>query len=230
VLAAASYDRTLSVTDARAPDKNRIARYGLPSDPEALQWAAHNPAAMLVGCEDGSMLSYDVRLPDKPLWHVAAAHAGALTCISQSLLVRGLLATGGLDKTVKLWDTLSAAPAARSAPAGAPVCIASKVMSIGQILSISFFPSVPFLLAAGGSKGMVAVWDIEADGGQPPTGAVVSPPVAVAGSDAGTGEAHLLAADASAPARHFAGRMVTDPASVPGNPLAIRARFDGQPL
>ena len=222
VLAAASYDRTLSVTDARAPDKSRIARYSLPSDPEALAWGAHNPAQLLVGCEDGALLSYDVRSPDTPLWHLPAAHTGALTCIAQSLLARGLIATGGLDKSVKLWDTLAAGAGAPAAPA----CIAGKVMSIGQIFSISFFPTSPFLLAAGGSKGMVAVWDIEADGGQPASGAASAP----APSSSSSSDAHLLGADASETARRFAGRMVTDPASVPGNPLAIRARVDGQAM
>ena len=232
VLATASYDRTISVTDARASDKTRIARYGLPADPEALQWNVHNPAAVLAACEDGSIISYDVRVPDKPLWHVTSAHAGAVTSLAQSALARGLLATGSLDKSVKLWDTLTSSPAAstsggggksKGTSGGAPVCIAGKAMTIGQVFSVSFFPNAPFLLAAGGSKGVLAVWDIETDGGEVPPGAPPMP----AGSANATVEG-LLALDASATAKRFSGRLVTDPAAIPGNPLAIRQRLDGQ--
>lgn len=229
VLASASYDRTIAVTDARSADKTRVARYALPGDPESLQWNVHNPAAILASCEDGSIVSFDVRMPDAPLWSVSRAHAGSVTAMAQSLLARGLLATGSLDKSVKLWDTLTAAPAPGAAPGkggkaasgGAPVCVAGKAMTIGQIFTLSFFPNAPFLLAAGGSKGVVAVWDIEADGGEAPPSA---PPAPVSVAPV----AGLLAADASPTAKRFGARLVTDPGSVPGNPLAVRARHDAQ--
>jgi periodic tryptophan protein 1 len=245
VLAAASYDRTISVTDARAADKSRVARYSLPADPEALQWGVHNPAVLLAACEDGSLLSYDVRMPDAPLWRVAAAHGAAVTCLAQAPLARGLLASGSLDKSVKLWDTLAAAPggggggggkaaggkaAPAPASAAAPVCVAGKSMAaIGQVFSVAFFPNAPFLLAAGGSKGVLAVWDIEADGGEVPPSAPAPPADGDGGAAAAAAaEAGLLAADASPTARRFAGRLVSDPASIPGNPLAVRARRDAQ--
>jgi len=95
------------------------------------------------------------------------------------------------------------------------VCVATKAMSIGQIFSVSFFPSSPFLLAAGGAKGIVAVWDVAADGGDTPTGAPPAPPAARA------------ADETSATARRFATRLV-DAAAVPT--LQMRPRRDGQAL
>ena len=88
-------------------------------------------------------------------------------------------------------------------------------MSIGQLFTVAFYPSAPFLLAAGGSKGMLAIWDIEQDGGEGSSGA--------AGGAAG-----MAAEDeTNEVVAHFAGRM-RDAASVPA--LALRPRADGQPL
>jgi hypothetical protein len=94
--------------------------------------------------------------------------------------------------------------------------LSRKAMSIGQLFTVAFYPNAPFLLAAGGSKGMLAVWDIEQDGGEGRSGA-----------GGGGGAAAMAAADeANEVVAHFAGRM-RDAASVPA--LALRPRADGQP-
>ena len=59
------------------------------------------------------------------------------------------MVTASTDKTVKLWDIGGNAPAAAG----------SKTMAIGDIFAASFYPSSGFLLAAGGSKGALAIWD-----------------------------------------------------------------------
>jgi periodic tryptophan protein 1 len=218
ILATASYDRTLAVLDARQADKARVARYALPADSECMSWDAHNPACLIASCEDGTLLSYDCRRPDKALWSVRA-HASSCTSFSQSLLARGLLATSSLDKTVKVWDTLSGTGAA-----GAPVCIAYKSMNIGQVFGCSFFPHSPFLLGAGGSKGMVALWDITQDAGEVTAAGATAP----AAAESPNSSLYTLPEDASVTARRFAGRIVSDASAVPG--LSVRSRFDGQPV
>ncbi|RID50237.1 hypothetical protein BRARA_H00980 [Brassica rapa] len=60
-----------------------------------------------------------------------------------------LLATGSMDKTVKLWDLSN----------NEPSCIASHKPKAGAVFSISFSVDNPFLLAIGGSKGELHVWD-----------------------------------------------------------------------
>jgi periodic tryptophan protein 1 len=212
VLAAASFDRTISLLDAREGDKARVARYSLPSDSECLTWNIHHPEHLIAACDDGTVLQYDARVPDVPLWSFKA-HAGATTCVSLSALAQGLMATSSLDRCVKLWDwnTLDAG--------GNPCLIASKEMSIGQIFSVNFFPHSAFLLAAAGSKGLVAIWDISMDAGEVPG---FAPAIAE-----GAAESSAVPAAASHTARRFADRIV-DPNTVEA--LSIRPRPDGQPL
>lgn len=220
VLAAASYDRTVSVTDARESSSARIARYALTADPEALLWNHHMPASFLVATEDGLVTCYDVRSPDKPLWALKA-HDQAVTSIALSPTADGLMATSSLDKSVKLWDCskLSSTSAGASASAAsAQALISKKAMSIGQVFTCSFFPNNPFLLACGGSKGMLAIWDASEDAGELNTKSASLSESATAAS---------AAAGVNPIVGHFAGRM-KEPSAVPG--LAIRQRADGQPL
>jgi periodic tryptophan protein 1 len=228
VLASASFDRTAAVTDAREAEKARVARYALPGDPECLLWNHLLPATFIVATDCGRVTSFDCRMPDRALWQLQA-HEQAVTSVALSPTADGLMATASLDKCVKLWDVASlpagasqrggsnaaagGGPGGAAAPAaGAPArALSRKAMSIGQLFTVAFYPSAPFLLAAGGSKGMLAVWDIEQDGGEGSAGG--------AGMAAADDEANEVVA-------HFAGRM-RDAASVPA--LALRPRADGQP-
>jgi hypothetical protein len=135
------------------------------------------------------------------------AHAAAVTCVASSALAAGLFATGSLDKTVRIWDVGSAA-------AAEPVLLSSKALAIGQVFSLSFFPDQPHLLAAGGSGGVLALWDTAEEAGDG------TPELAAGAAAAGAAEPDR------ALAHFFAGRRVA-PASVPGH--GIRARADGQP-
>jgi hypothetical protein len=93
------------------------------------------------------------------------------------------------------------------------------------VFTCSFFPSNPFLLAAGGSKGLVAIWNIAEDAGEvTAAGAGSAAAVAAAGGESAPG-AFALPADASMTSRRFASRLA-DPAAMPS--LAIRPRPDGQ--
>ena len=37
--------------------------------------------------------------------------------------------------------------------------MAYKTMAVGKLFSLDFYPDDPFLLAAGGDKGIVAIWE-----------------------------------------------------------------------
>jgi periodic tryptophan protein 1 len=54
-----------------------------------------------------------------------------------------------MDKSVKLWDLSN----------NEPSCIATHQPNAGAVFSISFAVDNPFLLAIGGSKGELHVWD-----------------------------------------------------------------------
>ena len=51
---------------------------------------------------------------------------------------------------VKLWDVSSQQPS----------LIASQDLEVGAVFGAAFCPEAPWLIAAGGASGTVAVWDI----------------------------------------------------------------------
>lgn len=235
ILASASFDRTVAVVDAREGAGGRVARYALPADSEALAWNPHNPACFTASCEDGTVIAFDARSPDKPLWKFKPhGNSNAVTSFSYSPLARGFLATGSLDKTVRLFDCNSL-----TGPGSSPLCIASKEMGIGQVFSVNFFPQSAFLLGAGGSKGMVAIWDVAADPGEITPAASASNKAAATAAAAAAGAAAAAAAGAEGPvpvpgpnggvlsatAARFSSHMA-DAASVPI--CSVRPRVDGQ--
>lgn len=151
VLATASFDRTSHILDGRSP--NSSCRIALAADAECLAWNPHNPSQLYLSTEDGRLAAYDVRAASSPLFNIKA-HSKALSSFSFSHGAPGLLATCSVDKTVKLWD-------AGSKAAAEPALLGEKSMAVGKLFSINFYPSSPFLLATGGDKGMVALWNLE---------------------------------------------------------------------
>ena len=63
-----------------------------------------------------------------------------------------MLATCSLDEYVKIWDI---------AAAGQPKLVGYRKMNMGELFSLSYYQDIPWVLAAGGSKGELAVWDTE---------------------------------------------------------------------
>ncbi|KAJ1457853.1 WD40-repeat-containing domain protein [Pelagophyceae sp. CCMP2097] len=146
-LASASHDKTLAVKDVRAPLAGNAFR--LTADVEAMAWNPHRPSQVVASSEDGNVVCFDVRQPGEPLWLTSPHEAKATTCLAFSRH-KGLLATGSADSSVKLWNDSGGA---------APQLVAQRQMAVGQIFSVAFDESSPFLLAAGGSKGLLALWD-----------------------------------------------------------------------
>ena len=86
---------------------------------------------------------------------IAASDSGALQVGRDGLeeahqIVPGLLATGSVDKTVKIWDTTG----------GKPEAVAQKNLNIDEVFTVSFYGSSPWILAAGGGNGTVALWEV----------------------------------------------------------------------
>jgi WD40 repeat protein len=76
-----------------------------------------------------------------------------------------MLATASVDKTVRVWDVLHCGGEDGTTAAGldpsllSPKLVAYKSMNVGKLFSLQYFSDSPFLLATGGDKGMVAVWE-----------------------------------------------------------------------
>nr|TKS12309.1 hypothetical protein D5086_0000064290 [Populus alba] len=122
---------------------------------KSLAWDPHDKHLFVVSLEDGTVQGFDIRAAKsgsasdlKPSFTLHA-HDKAVCTISYNPLTSNLLATGSTDKMVKLWDLSN----------NQPSCLVSKNPKAGAIFSVSFSEDNPFLLAIGGSKGTLELWD-----------------------------------------------------------------------
>ena len=152
VLVSGGFDKRVCMADMRTPGGDPIA-WEIPADVEALSWDPHNPTHFAVSAENGEVLFFDARggAGSAPLLRLAA-HSKATSTLSFSPGVRGLMLTASTDKKVKVWGVDAAA-------GEAPELLASADLKVGAVFAASFCRDAPLVLAAGGAKGEVAVWD-----------------------------------------------------------------------
>lgn len=72
-----------------------------------------------------------------------------------------MLATSSIDKTVALWDTYSQNDAPQIG--AIPRACGNKDMKVGKLLTVSFYPSMPWLLGCGGTENQLALWDMSSE-------------------------------------------------------------------
>lgn len=65
-----------------------------------------------------------------------------------------MMATCSVDEYIKIWDI-----AANNGTE--PKLIGNKKTQMGELFTLSYYKDIPWVLAAGGSKGELAVWDTE---------------------------------------------------------------------
>lgn len=155
ILLSGSFDRSVLLKDVRQPSHEGF-KFSVADQVESLKWDPNAEHSFLVSLENGTITSFDIRAANpsstseiKPNFTLHA-HDKAVCSISFNPLVPNLLATGSLDKTVKLWDLSN----------NQPSCIATRNPKAGAVFSVSFSDDCPFLLAIGGSKGKLQMWDI----------------------------------------------------------------------
>lgn len=140
----------MHVLDARNPGASAVMK--VKEDVECLGWNPHDPSQLYISTEDGSLACHDVRSASKPMY-VLRAHNQTLSSFTFSPQVPGLLATCSVDKTVKLWDV-------QNLTDGKPSPVGEKNMGVGKLFTVAFYQSTPYLLATGGDKGMLAIWNL----------------------------------------------------------------------
>ncbi|KAJ0040989.1 hypothetical protein Pint_27595 [Pistacia integerrima] len=171
VLLSGSFDRSIVMVrnlftcltyhkDARISTHSGF-KWSITADVESLAWDPHNEHSFVVSLEDGTVKGFDIRIAksdpaseSQPSFTLHA-HDKAVCSVSYNPLASNLLATGSTDKMVKLWDLSN----------NQPSCVASRNPKAGSIFSVSFSGDSPFLLAIGGSKGNLEVWDTLSDAG-----------------------------------------------------------------
>jgi len=147
ILLSGSFDRQVSILDARYPQMANSATLG--ADVEAIEWNVHSPQQFLASSEDGLVYCYDVRSLEKALWTLSA-HSKATSAMNCNPIIPNYLATVSSDKQMKLW----------SLDQDQPTCLFTQNTSL-TLFDVSFYRDSPFLLAAGG-KG-----ENELSGGDP---------------------------------------------------------------
>jgi len=165
VLLTGSYDRTVRTFDSRAPDAGVGAIVG--ADVEAVRWDPWESNAFYVSLENGMVLNFDARtLPSdlttpSPARFTLSAHDGAASALDVNPHMRGCIATGGTDKTVKIWN-INEDPDLNKLQVS---LVTSRDLGVGKVFTVSWSPDDPLTLAAAGSKAKLQVWDVSANSG-----------------------------------------------------------------
>ncbi|SAM08534.1 hypothetical protein [Absidia glauca] len=150
-----SYDKTVCVLDARSP--GQVTRWQLDSDVESIRWDPHSPSHFYVALESGFVHYYDVRNGgSKPLYMVQA-HDGPVSAMDVNPLVPGCIATGGTDKSIKVWNTVN----------NKPSMVTKRNFDLGKVFCTQFCPDSAFQLAIAGSNGKMHIWDMSTNADPP---------------------------------------------------------------
>lgn len=156
ILLSGSYDRTLCAADLRLSEMDKVPRWGVDSDVENVRWDSFDEHKFYASTESGILYCFDSRnapsdlAGTKPLWRLQA-HESSLSSFSINPSLPGFIATGGTDRTVKLWNVQESGPS----------MVVSRDLGVGRVFSAQFAPdeATAFRLAVAGSKGSVQVWD-----------------------------------------------------------------------
>jgi len=162
VLLTGGYDGKLNVLDVRTPTANlaTLLPNNMYKDIESAQWHPHSEHNFVVTTESGHMVGFDTRRLEKPVFNVQA-HRKACSSAAFSPHIPNMLVTVGTDKLCKVWDIT--ANAAADGSSCIPACIGERDMKQGDLFSVQMYSDIPWLLAAGGQKGELAIWDTEED-------------------------------------------------------------------
>ncbi|KAK4804383.1 hypothetical protein SAY86_004200 [Trapa natans] len=160
ILLSGSFDKSIVMRDGKAPSHSGYKwLVASKAEVECLAWNPHEEHSFVVSLSDGTVKGFDARdavsnpsSESTPTFTIDA-HSKAVCQVSYSPTAKDLLVTGSEDKTVKLWDLKD----------NQPSCVASRSPKLGALFSVSFSEDSPFLLALGGSKGKLEIWDVLSD-------------------------------------------------------------------
>lgn len=110
--------------------------------------------------ESGHFVGFDTRRMDSHVFSVKG-HKKACSSAAFSPHLSNMLATVGTDKICKIWDITAGASSDGSS--FTPLCIQQKDMKQGDLFSVQMYADIPWVLACGGQKGELAIWDTEED-------------------------------------------------------------------
>jgi len=131
-------DGLVRLFDCRAPDSCKS--WGVGGEIERVVWDHFNPFKCLAATDSGSVHYMDVR-QEKPIWTLSA-HSEAVTGLTLSPQVPGLVTTVSSDGALKVWDIAGDQPA----------FVTEREMKLGQLQVLASCPDAPFVVCMGGDK------------------------------------------------------------------------------
>lgn len=175
LLLSGGFDGNVVVRDCRQPNVNAL-KWNVSEVVEHVEWCFHSQQVVastssgLIGCFEARMNA------PKPIWHMKAHDAETTFSLSRHL--PGLMATGGKDGYVSLWDIRDSALQALTPEVNQvlrvqqssvtegqriPTQIVSKNHKTGSLLGMRFHPNTPSALGACGAKGEPMVYTVTED-------------------------------------------------------------------
>lgn len=139
--------------------------------------AAITIADTQVSLENGLVLAYDARtlssskdasgMSTAQPKYTLSAHDGGATSLDINPHIRGCIATGGMDKTVKIWNVSDEETEGVAGRKRDISMVASRDLGLGKVFTAKWSPDseTPLALAAAGSKATLQVWDVASNPG-----------------------------------------------------------------
>ncbi|WRT64681.1 uncharacterized protein IL334_001615 [Kwoniella shivajii] len=171
----AGWDRIVKVWDSRAADDAIGVKVA--SDVECIRWDPWEPTSFFVSLENGLILAYDSRtlsssknsqnLSSAQPKYTLSAHDGAASAMDINPHIRGCIATGGMDKMVKVWNILDEESEGVKGRKREISLATSRDLGLGKIFTARWSPDpeTPLTIAAAGSKANLQVWDAASNAG-----------------------------------------------------------------